>query len=121
VVDGDIEAAKPIATTVLSITMAMWVYTGIFQDIKNMGAIRFLLIGVACFFWMDCLSGVLHITLDNPNLNSFPLIGGACKDFQEHHHNPGFLTRKDWTVFLQEVDDERERERERENIPKDNI
>lgn len=103
VVDGDIEAAKPIATTVLSITMAMWVYTGIFQDIKNMGVIRFLLIGVACFFWMDCLSGVLHITLDNPNLNSFPLIGGACKDFQEHHHNPGFLTRKDWTVFLQEV------------------
>lgn len=103
VVDGDIEAAKPIATAVLTFTICMWIYNGLVQDVQKMGVIRFLIICFACFLWMDVLSGLLHITLDNPNLNSFPLIGGACKDFQEHHHNPGFLTRKHWLVFLQEV------------------
>ena len=103
VVDGDIEAAKPISSFLLLCTAAIWLYTGLLQDLKKMGIIRFLLICVASFIWMDVFSGLLHITLDNPNLNSFPLIGGACKDFQEHHHNPGFLTRKPWHVFLQEV------------------
>lgn len=102
-VDGDIEAAKPISTFVLVCVMGAWLYFGLLQDIKRQGVVRFALICVASFLWMDCLSGFLHITLDNPNLNNFPLIGGACRDFQEHHHNPGFLTRKAWHVFLQEV------------------
>jgi len=103
VVDGDIEAAKPISTAILVCLMCAWIYYGIWDDIKSLGVIRLGLIFLASFLWMDCLSGFLHITLDNPNLNSYPLIGGACRDFQEHHHNPGFLTRKHWLVFLQEV------------------
>lgn len=103
VVDGDIEAAKPISTFILCCVMCAWVYYGIWEDAKKMGVLRLMLTGAACFIWMDCLSGFLHITLDNPNLNNYPLIGGACRDFQEHHHNPGFLTRKAWHVFLQEV------------------
>jgi len=103
VVHGDIEAAKPISSFILGCVICAWFYLGLWSDVKNMGVVRLGLICFASFLWMDCLSGFLHITLDNPNLNNFPLIGGACRDFQEHHHNPGFLTRKAWHVFLQEV------------------
>ena len=46
---------------------------------------------------MSCL---LHITLDNPLVNEWPIIGPEAVAFQQHHFDPSRVTRSVWTQFL---------------------
>jgi hypothetical protein len=99
----DIAALGQGASIALVLLIAAWIHLGLLSDIKRLGVFGFLGMFFLVFAWMDVLSAVFHITLDNPNVNDWPGIGGPARDFQEHHYNPGFLTRKPWHVFFQEV------------------
>jgi ubiquitin-conjugating enzyme E2 variant len=99
----EIEAIAQWCTWALVLLVCIWIHFGLLSDIKRLGVFGFLALVLVVFVWMDFMSGVFHITLDNPNVNDWPGIGGPARDFQEHHFNPGFLTRKPWHTFLREV------------------
>ena len=49
------------------------------------------------FLFYDFYSGVLHITLDNPEFLSFPILDKPCLEFQWHHQIPTDLATKNFT------------------------
>jgi len=56
----------------------------------------------ASVIYVEVLSGCLHIVLDNPLFNDWPLIGPAAVGFQHHHHDPAGITRGSYFNFLRE-------------------
>ena len=57
---------------------------------------------LAAVVFTDLMSGLLHICLDNPLFNTWPVIGDAAVGFQHHHHDPGGVTRGPLWKFLRE-------------------
>ena len=53
--------------------------------------------------FVDVLSGLLHITLDNPTSMHWPLIGPECEAFQGHHVSPNDITKGTWPAHLMEA------------------
>ena len=48
---------------------------------------------VAAALYTDWMSGVLHVVLDNPILNTWPIIGPEARAFQGHHFDPTGVAR----------------------------
>lgn len=59
------------------------------------------LLSVAVLY-VDVLSGLLHIVLDNPSFTTLPLLGAGAIGFQRHHHHPAGITVHHLANFLQE-------------------
>ena len=53
--------------------------------------------------YVDVLSGLLHIVLDNPSFTTLPLLGAGAIGFQRHHHHPAGITIHHLANFLQAV------------------
>jgi len=58
-----------------------------------------LLLAVA---YVDVLSGMLHVVLDNPAFTTWPLRGPGAVGFQRHHHHPAGITVYPLINFVQE-------------------
>lgn len=58
---------------------------------------------LAAVLYIDVMSGALHLTLDNPHINHWPVLGQAAKDFQGHHKVPNDITRAPWIGHLTEM------------------
>merc|ERR1711934_1126894 len=57
---------------------------------------------LAAALFTEPASGFLHIVLDNPKFNDYPLIGPECQGFQRHHITPAEIaTRPTWKFFLE--------------------
>jgi len=56
----------------------------------------------AAFMFTDWMSGLLHVVLDNPVMNNWPVIGPEAKAFQGHHYDPTAVARGNWMDFLRE-------------------
>ena len=52
--------------------------------------------------YVDILSGLLHIVLDNPAFTTLPLLGPGAVGFQRHHHHPAGITIHNILNFVQE-------------------
>jgi hypothetical protein len=48
---------------------------------------------VAAALYTDWMSGALHVVLDNPILNTWPVIGPEARAFQSHHFDPTGVAR----------------------------
>merc|ERR1711871_82796 len=56
----------------------------------------------AAFVFTDWMSGLLHVVLDNPVMNTWPVVGPEAKAFQGHHYDPTAVARGPWLDFLRE-------------------
>merc|ERR1711871_782587 len=56
----------------------------------------------AAFVFTDWMSGLLHVVLDNPVMNTWPVVGPEAKAFQGHHYDPTAVARGNWMNFLRE-------------------
>ena len=56
----------------------------------------------AAFVFTDWMSGLLHVVLDNPIMNTWPVVGPEAKAFQGHHYDPTAVARGPWLDFLRE-------------------
>ncbi len=65
----------------------------VWTKIKSMSWKQHLLMFVISYLYTDLLSALLHITLDNPNINDWPIVGSEARAFQGHHHSPAAITR----------------------------
>lgn len=61
-------------------------------------------IAFCCVLWVEFISGLLHITLDNPAFQHTPFIGAMARDFQWHHKKPTHICNMSWTKFLGAID-----------------
>jgi len=51
-------------------------------------------------YWVDLMSGMLHLALDNPANLTSPAIKGLCLGFQQHHVNPAMIYKMDMSDHL---------------------
>lgn len=54
--------------------------------------------------WVEFISGLLHITFDNPAFQHTPFIGAMARDFQWHHKKPTHICQQTWPKFLGAID-----------------
>jgi hypothetical protein len=71
----------------------------VWTKIKAMSWKQHLLMFVISYLYTDLLSALLHITLDNPNINDWPIVGSEARAFQGHHYKPADITRTFFTFF----------------------
>ena len=64
---------------------------------------RDALLALAALVWCDIASGVLHIVLDNPRINKWPVIGAEARSFQGHHFDPPAVARGALLPFVAQV------------------
>lgn len=64
---------------------------------------KYWLLLVATVAYIDLCSGLVHLTLDNPLITHWPLIGGAAENFQGHHVHPSDITKAPWLGHLTEM------------------
>jgi len=61
-----------------------------------------LLLLTLAVLYVDVLSGLLHVVLDNPAFTTLPLLGPGAIGFQRHHHSPAGITIHHPLNFVQE-------------------
>ena len=62
--------------------------------------LRLLVSACLTFVFMDLVSGVLHLILDNPLFLHTPGLKGMCLGFQQHHANPSLIYKMDLQTHL---------------------
>ena len=70
---------------------------------RRLTSTRALALAGLSVVYVDVLSGLLHITLDNPTITHWPLLGPECEAFQGHHVAPNDITRGTWLRHLCEA------------------
>ena len=65
-------------------------------------AVLYVLLLLLVVIYVDMVSGLLHIVLDNPLFTTWPLIGPGAVGFQRHHHHPAGITVSNLFAFVQE-------------------
>jgi hypothetical protein len=53
--------------------------------------------------YIDFISGLLHLTLDNPTITHWPVLGPAAESFQGHHDHPNDICSSPWLGHLTEM------------------
>lgn len=76
---------------------------GAWRKARAMSWKQHAVMALASFLYTDMLSALLHVTLDNPQLNDWPVVGREAQSFQGHHYDPSAITRGGWWQFLQLV------------------
>jgi hypothetical protein len=84
---GDTHTISTALTIVLT-GMFMYLERASFTSWKGATSASSLSMLAASVVYVDFLSGLLHITLDNPTITHWPLIGPECIAFQGHHVTP---------------------------------
>jgi ubiquitin-conjugating enzyme E2 variant len=79
-------------------------YGGQAKELWNTPRKEKLQMVVMAVLWVECISGLLHITLDNPAFQSIPYLGAAARDFQWHHKRPTHICHQTWHEFLGAID-----------------
>lgn len=64
---------------------------------------RHLRLGLLATIFVDLVSATMHITLDNPRIMHWPLIGPECRAFQGHHVKPSDIFLGSWVGHLSEA------------------
>jgi hypothetical protein len=86
--------------------LAQWIYCifagGIAHQMK-MGFWNNVLLAAAVYLYVDIHSVFLHVSLDNPMINHWPLIGIEAERFQWHHDEPNKVVTDTWLTFLSPV------------------
>jgi Lipid desaturase domain len=100
--DNDDFAKYKFTNILLGLTF-LFFYMGTWRDFKEASWRKHLAFLVLSYLYVDCLSGFLHITLDNPKINHWPFIGKEAQSFQGHHYDPSAIARGGWFRFLQTV------------------
>lgn len=59
----------------------------------SLSALDHVKLFVAAALYTDAMSGILHIVLDNPVMNTWPIIGPEALAFQGHHFDPTGVAR----------------------------
>jgi len=91
------------ATTVFSFLLFVILERRVLTDIQWLTSTRALALAGLSVVYVDVLSGLLHITLDNPTITHWPLLGPECEAFQGHHVAPNDITRGTWLRHLCEA------------------
>lgn len=103
----DLSDSSPTAkykfTFLLALLVAVFLKMGTWREFKEATWRKHLAFMVVSYAFVDVLSGLLHITLDNPAINHWPLIGPEAQSFQGHHYDPSAIARGGWFRFLQTV------------------
>merc|ERR1712232_1452981 len=90
------------AVTLLAFAIFVCLDRAQLMDVRSLVSKHNAHLMIASVVYVDLLSGLLHITLDNPTLNHWPILGPACEAFQGHHASPNDITRIPWTTHLSE-------------------
>ena len=78
--------------------------TGVIGDIWRAPRSEKIKIVVMATLWVEFISGLLHITFDNPAFQHTPFIGAMARDFQWHHKKPTHICNQTWPKFLGAID-----------------
>ena len=126
--DGEprLRSTKNTSTFILGILFIIYAYLGTFRDMFKMSGRQWILMVAGAILWTDIASGLLHVVLDNPLLNHWPIIGPEAAAFQGiplvvirefpctsilitlrlcsigHHYDPSAITRGPWYEFIRE-------------------
>lgn len=82
---------------------AQWGYTIFRGGVAHQRTLGFwdnVKLALAVFIYVDIHSVFLHISLDNPMINDWPVIGPEAERFQHHHDEPNKVVTDDWLTFL---------------------
>jgi hypothetical protein len=94
------------ALAVELLIMGFFAYTSKHSDTKltstKAAVVRHLLVFLAAVAFVDLMSGLVHLVLDNPLFNDWAIIGPAAVGFQHHHGDPIGVTRGSYFNFLRE-------------------
>ena len=60
---------------------------------RSLSALDHVKLFLAAALYTDAMSGILHIVLDNPVMNTWPVIGPEALAFQGHHFDPTGVAR----------------------------
>jgi len=80
-----------------------WLYTvfcGGIAHQRTMGFWDQVKLAIAVFVYVDIHSVFLHVSLDNPMINDWPVIGAEAERFQHHHDEPNKVVTDSWLTFL---------------------
>ena len=86
--------------TVVSFFIAVILEREALASFKWLTSSRALSLMVLSAVYVDVLSGLLHIVLDNPTITHWPLIGPECETFQGHHVAPNDIAKGSWLHHL---------------------
>ena len=75
---------------------------GLASRLRSLCKIHFIMLCMAIAY-VDVLSGLLHIVLDNPSFTTLPVLGPGAVGFQRHHHHPAGITVHNIYNFVQEA------------------
>ncbi len=78
--------------------------TGVVGDIWHASRSDKIKIVFLATLWVEFISGLLHITFDNPAFQHTPFIGAMARDFQWHHKKPTHICNQTWPKFLGAID-----------------
>merc|ERR1711871_73939 len=97
------QIGKNIATIILVTLTLAPLLSGTIGDLFSRLTVRQLAaLLLASALWTDIASGMLHIVLDNPKINHWPIIGPEAAAFQGHHFTPSDIVTGKWFDFLRE-------------------
>jgi hypothetical protein len=102
---GFLSSTHGIATSVTLATTSLLIFLErrtlfSWRGVSSAQSLQLFLLSV---LYVDILSGLLHITLDNPTITHWPLIGPECVAFQGHHVTPNDIVRTTWAKHLSEA------------------
>ena len=116
-------STKDLATALLLLLLTVMGRAGLPSAAADLPQRTRWLLFVLALIWTDIASGLLHVVLDNPNLNSWPIIGPEARNFQAHREcataflslplpheafvaiaddDPSAIARGEWKHFLRE-------------------
>lgn len=78
--------------------------TGVVGDFWRASRTEKVKIVLLATLWVEFISGLLHITFDNPAFQHTPFIGAMARDFQWHHKKPTHICNQTWPKFLGAID-----------------
>jgi hypothetical protein len=67
------------------------------------GRRKALVLILFAFLYVEFTSGLLHIFADNKYFVDWPVIGGLCRSFQDHHLIPQGVAHEGWISFLSAI------------------
>jgi Lipid desaturase domain len=100
------DAALPKVTrtssTLALCTVAVAYFTyGTWKEVRSSGWKRHAGFALLALFYVDFLSALAHITLDNPFFCAWPILGSGAVAFQSHHRFPTDITEMTAFTYLQ--------------------
>ena len=95
---------QKVFTLAVLLSLAQTLRAGGATDLWRASRTEKLKIALLSTLWVEFISGLLHITFDNPAFQHTPFIGAMARDFQWHHKKPTHICNQTWPKFLGAID-----------------